>query len=255
MPPSGPTTITISPRPGTGRSASGPEAASCEHDRHDASRSSCDDLVGGDDVGDLGEPRAPRLLGGLAGGGPPPRERLAGPSPRQTATDRDAAHGTITSTPISVSISTASSPRSPLGSAWTTTTRGIGRRARRRRRRPRGQPSLRRSRPRHLAPGRRRRSARPARRPGSGVPRPRGAPRRPRPRQRRPARRRPATRPVDAATRACSVGAEGVAEPAEDATSACGVRPSGAPRRGWRRARAAAPPAASSSRVGVSTTT
>ena len=47
-------------------------------------------------------------------------------SPRQTATDRDAAHGTMVATPTSVRTSTASSPRSPLGSAWTTVTHGSG---------------------------------------------------------------------------------------------------------------------------------
>ncbi len=52
---------------------------------------------------------------------------FAARSPRQTATDRAAAHGTIRATPISVSSSTASSPRSPLGSAWTTTISGAGR--------------------------------------------------------------------------------------------------------------------------------
>ena len=51
---------------------------------------------------------------------------FAARSPRQTATDRAAAHGTIRATPISVSTSTASSPRSPFGRAWTTTTSGTG---------------------------------------------------------------------------------------------------------------------------------
>ena len=50
-------------------------------------------------------------------------------SPFQTATLRDAAQGTIRAAPISVSISTASSPRSPLGSACTTTSSGSGRAA------------------------------------------------------------------------------------------------------------------------------
>ena len=48
------------------------------------------------------------------------RSDLAARSPRQTATDCGAAQGTIRSTPTSVSTSTASSPRSPLGRAWTT---------------------------------------------------------------------------------------------------------------------------------------
>ena len=55
---------------------------------------------------------------------------FAARSPFQTATEREAAHGTIRSTPTSVSTSTASSPRSPLGSAWTTVIAGSGRSAR-----------------------------------------------------------------------------------------------------------------------------
>ena len=51
---------------------------------------------------------------------------FAARSPRQTATEREAAQGTIRATPISVSTSTASSPRSPFGNAWTTTTSGLG---------------------------------------------------------------------------------------------------------------------------------
>ena len=39
---------------------------------------------------------------------------------------RDAAHGTICATPTSVSTSTASSPRSPFGIAWTTVKAGSG---------------------------------------------------------------------------------------------------------------------------------
>ena len=56
---------------------------------------------------------------------------FAARSPFQTATLRAAAHGTIRSTPISVSTSTASSPRSPFGIAWTTDDRGLGRGRRR----------------------------------------------------------------------------------------------------------------------------
>ncbi len=52
---------------------------------------------------------------------------FAARSPRQTPTQRAAAHGTIRSAPISVSTSTASSARSPLGIACTTVTVGIGR--------------------------------------------------------------------------------------------------------------------------------
>ncbi len=40
--------------------------------------------------------------------------------------ERSAAHGITASTPTSVISSTASSPRSPLGSAWATTRRGCG---------------------------------------------------------------------------------------------------------------------------------
>ena len=51
---------------------------------------------------------------------------FAARSPFHTATQREAAQGTTTATPTSVSTSTASSPRSPFGSAWTTTTLGTG---------------------------------------------------------------------------------------------------------------------------------
>ena len=47
-----------------------------EYDGHGSVAQQVDDVVGGDDVAYLGEPRPPRLLGGLAGGGPPPGERL-----------------------------------------------------------------------------------------------------------------------------------------------------------------------------------
>ena len=47
-------------------------------------------------------------------------------SPLHWVMDRPADQGTITSTPISVIVSTAVSPRSPLGSAWTTMIRGLG---------------------------------------------------------------------------------------------------------------------------------
>ena len=73
---------------------------------------------------DLGQPRAARLLAGLARRGPPPRQRLRRPLAAPDATQRAAAHGTIRSTPISVSTSTASSARSPLGIACTTVTDG-----------------------------------------------------------------------------------------------------------------------------------
>ena len=62
---------------------------------------------------------------------------FAARSPFQTATLRAAAHGTIRATPTSVSTSTASSPRSPFGIAWTTVDRRARRAARRRRRRDR----------------------------------------------------------------------------------------------------------------------
>ena len=44
-----------------------------------------------------------------------------------TGAERDAAHGTMRSTPTSVRTSTASSPRSPLGRACTTVIAGSGR--------------------------------------------------------------------------------------------------------------------------------
>ena len=47
-------------------------------------------------------------------------------SPRHWATERDAAQGTISSTPTSVIACTASSPRSPLAMPCTTTMRGTG---------------------------------------------------------------------------------------------------------------------------------
>ncbi len=47
-------------------------------------------------------------------------------SPRHTTTDRWACHGTMPSTPTSVAASIASSSRSPLASAWTSTTRTGG---------------------------------------------------------------------------------------------------------------------------------
>ena len=40
--------------------------------------------------------------------------------------ERSADHGSTASTPTSVISSTASSPRSPFGSAWATTSRGCG---------------------------------------------------------------------------------------------------------------------------------
>ena len=52
---------------------------------------------------------------------------LTARSPRHTATQRDAAQGTIRSVPISVSTETASSARSPFGIACTTVTCGAGR--------------------------------------------------------------------------------------------------------------------------------
>ena len=52
-------------------------------------------------------------------------------APCQTGTQRAAAHGTMRSTPASVISSTASSPRSPLGMAWTTVIAGSGRGTRR----------------------------------------------------------------------------------------------------------------------------
>ena len=77
-------------------------------------------------IGSTRGSRAAQLPRGLTSGGPPAGERAAARSPRQTATEREAAHGATVPTPISVSTSTASSPRSPLGSAWTTMIRGWG---------------------------------------------------------------------------------------------------------------------------------
>ena len=48
-------------------------------------------------------------------------------SPVQTATQRAAVQGTMRSTPTSVRPSTAASPRSPFGMAWTTVIAGSGR--------------------------------------------------------------------------------------------------------------------------------
>ena len=47
-------------------------------------------------------------------------------SPFHRVMQRAACQGTIASTPVSVIVSTATSPRSPLGSAWTTVMRGRG---------------------------------------------------------------------------------------------------------------------------------
>ena len=137
IPPSGPTTMTISPRPGTGRSASGPEAASCSTTGTDgvASRPTTSSVV--DHSATSGNHGRRACLAASRAVAAPLRQRLvARGRPATPRREREAAHGTIRSTPTSVSISTASSPRSPLGMAWTTTTRGISGSAVRRPRRP-----------------------------------------------------------------------------------------------------------------------
>ena len=85
------------------------------------------DLAGGHRLGHLGQPRTAGLLARGPGG-----RRATSPAPlstrssRQRVTQRAAVHGTIRSTPSSVARSTASGPRSPLGSACTSTNSGVG---------------------------------------------------------------------------------------------------------------------------------
>ena len=143
-----------------------------------------------------GEPRTPRLLRRLAGGVRQRASDFSARSPRHTATDRVAAHGTMVATPTSVSTSTASSPRSPLGSAWTTVTRGVGSGAVATSSTPRSAVACR-SRSPHRSPSFRAPSVRTRRSPGRRrrVRRPRGVPRHPRPRRVTRVVRRPATRP------------------------------------------------------------
>ena len=124
IPPSGPTTTTIEPVAGTDRSANASTASSWSTTARSAAASSATTsavVASGATVGNH-ERRA--CLAASRAVADHFACDLVARSPRQTATDRDAAHGTIMSTPISVSISTASSPRSPLGSACTTVTDG-----------------------------------------------------------------------------------------------------------------------------------
>ena len=127
IPPSGPTTSTISPPGGAGRprstASSRPRAARRDSSPRPAARRP-------------GRCSPVRLTTGhqarracFAASRAVERQRSSARSPRapsQRTTHRAADQGTISSTPTSVSISTASSPRSPLASAWTTTIRGVG---------------------------------------------------------------------------------------------------------------------------------
>jgi hypothetical protein len=126
IPPSGPTTRTISPSAGTAAAVSGSAAsgsrtiasAAAEMRRAAADRSACSVTSGNHD-------RLLCLAASCAAELQRARDRPPR-SPRQIATDRCAAHGTMTSAPASVSSSTASSPRSPLGIACRTASRGCG---------------------------------------------------------------------------------------------------------------------------------
>ena len=256
MPPSGPTTSTTSPVAGSRIDAIRSDAASCSTiavpPAPTAARTRAATSAVVASGSHLGHERPTRLLGRLARGRCATSPRRARPSRRvHSATDRDADHGTTTSTPTSVSSSTESSPRSPLASAWTTTTRGDG-----------GACST-------YGDDARRRAGR-ARRPRSPSPsttRPRPSPtstvltdREPltvaacRPSAPSRTTTAPASRGTPASTRkngavTGSAAVEGVAQPREQAALLDRGRPgppwwSAAPRRAARRARAAAPPAA-----------
>ena len=124
MPPSGPTTMTISPRPGTGTSASGPDAASCSTTRTDALASSATTSSVVARSATVGNHERRDCLAASRAAERHLASDFSTRSPFQRAIEREADQGTITSTPTSVSISTASSPRSPFGSACTTISRG-----------------------------------------------------------------------------------------------------------------------------------
>ena len=112
---------------GSSAAASGAAPSSCSTAANAAPASSGGDRGGVVRLGHLGEPQPPGLLARLARRGCATWRATSRPrSPFQRVTQRDAAHGTIASTPVSVMVSTASSPRSPLGSACTTVMRGAG---------------------------------------------------------------------------------------------------------------------------------
>ena len=124
IPPSGPTTMTMSPLSGASTDDSGAAADSCSTTGSAASAMSAT----------TSRVEARSRTSGMrsrracfAASRAVERHRvsaLSARSPRSCTTHRDADQGTITSAPTSVSSSTASSPRSPLGSACTTTIRG-----------------------------------------------------------------------------------------------------------------------------------
>ena len=123
-PPSGPTTTATVPVDGMDSSASGLRDCSCSTTARSASASSPQTsrvVIRSVTSGTCG--RRDCLLAAWAA------DRhfatpLAMRSSRQRVTQRDAAQGTIRSTPSSVARSTASGPRSPLGSACTRTNAG-----------------------------------------------------------------------------------------------------------------------------------
>ncbi len=78
-PPSGPTTTTIRPAAGHLESRQGRGRLLVQDHGQVRRTRQRDRLVGGRQRRDLGEPRPPRLLGGLAGGRPPAGQRLHGP--------------------------------------------------------------------------------------------------------------------------------------------------------------------------------
>ena len=84
------------------------------------------DLGGRRRIGDHRPPARRACLAASRAVEPPRSQRRSRALPSQRTTHRGADQGTISSTPTSVIISTASSPRSPLASAWTTTIRGVG---------------------------------------------------------------------------------------------------------------------------------
>ena len=126
-PPSGPTTTTIRPVVGHGERGERRGRLLVQHDGEVGRADQRDDVGRSWPAAATSGSHDRRAC--LAASRAVARQRasdFAARSPFQTATRREAAHGTIRATPISVSTSTASSPRSPLGSAWTTTTAGSG---------------------------------------------------------------------------------------------------------------------------------
>src|SRR6478735_2022595 len=124
-PPSGPTTTTMRPA-GTSTAARDAVAASCSTTARSASAAKAATSAVEASSATLGNHERRACLAASRAVARHLASDFAARSPFQTATLRDAAHGTTRATPISVSTSTASSPRSPLGSACTTTTSGAG---------------------------------------------------------------------------------------------------------------------------------